>query len=129
MASSRRSTWIPLKQAWGGGRTPHWPVGGRRGRRSRLTAKRCAASMARSYPGYAWSRRMMYGPAWCWRKGRVKHIGPLREREGEEEDEGLGATKARAELSVAPQVLRRVTLRGWVVTGDALYCQRTLCQQ
>jgi predicted transposase YbfD/YdcC len=32
-------------------------------------------------------------------------------------------------LSVAPQVLRRVTLRGRVVTGDALYCQRTLCQQ
>lgn len=30
---------------------------------------------------------------------------------------------------MAPQVLRRVPLRGRVVTGDALYCQRTLCQQ
>jgi hypothetical protein len=35
----------------------------------------------------------------------------------------------QAELSVAPQVLRRVALRGRVVTGDALYCQRTLCWQ
>ena len=37
--------------------------------------------------------------------------------------------KAQAELSVAPDLLRMVALRGRVVTGDALYCQRGLCQQ
>jgi predicted transposase YbfD/YdcC len=37
--------------------------------------------------------------------------------------------KARAELSVAPDLLRMVSLAGRVVTGDALYCQRTLCTQ
>jgi predicted transposase YbfD/YdcC len=41
----------------------------------------------------------------------------------------LAEEKARAELSVAPQVLQCVPLRGRLVTGDALYCQRTLCQQ
>jgi predicted transposase YbfD/YdcC len=66
----------------------------------------------------------MCEPAWCWRKGGVRQIGPL--KEGEEE---VAEAKAQAELSVAPQVLRRVVLRGRVVTGDALYCQRTLCRQ
>jgi predicted transposase YbfD/YdcC len=45
------------------------------------------------------------------------------------EPEELDEEKVRAELSVAPLVLRQVALRGRVVTGDALYCQRTLCQQ
>ena len=67
----------------------------------------------------------MCGPAWCWRKGGVRRKGPV--QEGEEEE--LGEAKVQAELSVAPQVLRRISLRGRVVTGDALYCQRTLCQQ
>lgn len=44
------------------------------------------------------------------------------------EDE-LAEGKAQAELSVAPALLGLVPLRGRVVTGDALYCQRTLCQQ
>src|SRR5260370_11755413 len=70
---------------------------------------------------------MMCGPGWCWRKGggrRKTQAQPL-----QKEEEELAEDKAQAELSVAPQVLRRVPLRGRLVTGDALYCQRTLCQQ
>jgi predicted transposase YbfD/YdcC len=37
--------------------------------------------------------------------------------------------KAEAELTVAPALLRRLDWRGRVLTGDALYCQRSLCQQ
>jgi hypothetical protein len=37
--------------------------------------------------------------------------------------------KAEAELTVAPLVLARLDWRGRVLTGDALYCQRALCQQ
>ncbi len=56
--------------------------------------------------------------------GGVRQMGPP--KEGEEE---LAEAKVQAELSVAPQVLRRVALRGRVVTGDALSCQRTRCRQ
>lgn len=91
--------------------------------------------MARNYQECAWSQRMMCRPAWCWRKRgvRARTVGsegvaeqaePV-ETSPEERDE----EKVRAELSVAPLVLRQVALRGRVVTGDALYCQRTLCQQ
>ncbi len=41
---------------------------------------------------------------------------------------GDGA-KAEAELSVAPALLARLDWRGRVLTGDALFCQRNLCQQ
>lgn len=37
--------------------------------------------------------------------------------------------KADAELSVAPALLDRLDWHGRVVTGDALFCQRALCQQ
>lgn len=40
-----------------------------------------------------------------------------------------GADKAEAELTVAPQLVARIDWRGRVLTGDALFCQRTLCQQ
>lgn len=40
-----------------------------------------------------------------------------------------GADKAEAELSVAPALLARIEWRGRVLTGDALFCQRHLCQQ
>lgn len=40
-----------------------------------------------------------------------------------------GATKAEAELTVAPALLARVAWRGRVLTGDALLCQRALCRQ
>lgn len=59
----------------------------------------------------------MYRPAWCWRKRGV--------RTREESAEG----KQEAELSVAPTLLRSVSLAGRVVTGDALYCQHAVCRQ
>jgi predicted transposase YbfD/YdcC len=37
--------------------------------------------------------------------------------------------KAEAELSVAPDLLRRLDWHGRVLTGDALFCQRALCKQ
>ena len=37
--------------------------------------------------------------------------------------------KAEAELSVAPELLKRLDWHGRVLTGDALFCQRSLCQQ
>jgi predicted transposase YbfD/YdcC len=39
------------------------------------------------------------------------------------------ADKAEAELSVAPDLLKRIDLRGRVLTGDALFCQRNLSKQ
>lgn len=48
---------------------------------------------------------------------------PLEDELAEEEE------KAQAELSLAPDLLRRVPLQGRLVTGDALYCQRALCAQ
>lgn len=38
-------------------------------------------------------------------------------------------TKAEAELTVAPALLAQLDWTGRVLTGDALYCQRRLCQQ
>lgn len=40
-----------------------------------------------------------------------------------------GTDKAEAELTVAPRLLERIDWRGRVLTGDALFCQRALCQQ
>jgi predicted transposase YbfD/YdcC len=40
-----------------------------------------------------------------------------------------GATKREGELTVAPVLLARLDWRGRVLTGDALFCQRHLCQQ
>ncbi len=37
--------------------------------------------------------------------------------------------KAEAELTVAPRLIARLAWRGRVLTGDALFCQRTLCGQ
>lgn len=37
--------------------------------------------------------------------------------------------KAEAELTVAPQLLKRIDWQGRVMTGDAEFCQRNLCQQ
>jgi predicted transposase YbfD/YdcC len=42
---------------------------------------------------------------------------------------GQGAEKGEAELSVAPALLARIAWPGRVLTGDALFCQRHLCQQ
>jgi predicted transposase YbfD/YdcC len=51
------------------------------------------------------------GPATCWHKRGI--------RPGDHE----------GELTEAPTLLARLPLAGRVVTGDALYCQRSLCQQ
>ncbi len=37
--------------------------------------------------------------------------------------------KAEAELTVAPSLISRLDWHGRVLTGDALFCQRSLCQQ
>lgn len=37
--------------------------------------------------------------------------------------------RAEAELTVAPELIARIDWQNRVLTGDALYCQRTLCQQ
>lgn len=40
-----------------------------------------------------------------------------------------GTDKAEGELTVAPALLARIDWRGRVFTGDALFCQRALCQR
>lgn len=40
-----------------------------------------------------------------------------------------GVRDKEAELTVAPEVLKGLDLKGLVVTGDALYAQRELCKQ
>lgn len=40
-----------------------------------------------------------------------------------------GPDKTEAELTVAPGLLTQLAWTGRVLTGDALYCQRTLCRQ
>jgi predicted transposase YbfD/YdcC len=40
-----------------------------------------------------------------------------------------GADKAEAELTVAPVVIGQLDWQGRVLTGDALFCQRSLCTQ
>ena len=50
-------------------------------------------------------------PAGCWRK------------------RGVSGDKQEAELTVAPRLLAQIPVQGAVITGDALYCQRSLCQQ
>lgn len=39
-----------------------------------------------------------------------------------------GTDKAEAELTVAPTLLARIAWSGRVLTGDALFCQRALCE-
>jgi predicted transposase YbfD/YdcC len=51
------------------------------------------------------------GPAWCWGK------------------RGVRTERKEAELSVASRLLEGIDLRGRLVTGDALFAQKGLCQQ
>jgi predicted transposase YbfD/YdcC len=41
----------------------------------------------------------------------------------------VSGDKHEAELTVAPRLLAQIPVRGAVITGDALYCQRGVCQQ
>jgi predicted transposase YbfD/YdcC len=44
-------------------------------------------------------------------------------------DDDAGLDRGEAELTVAPALLACLDWRGRVLTGDALFCQRALCQQ
>lgn len=57
--------------------------------------------------------------AFCHERGLVLAHAPI-ER---------GADKAEAELTVAPALLNQIDWHDRVLTGDALFCQRNLCQQ
>jgi predicted transposase YbfD/YdcC len=57
--------------------------------------------------------------AFCHESGRVLAHEPIT---------GVG-DKAAAELSVAPALLERIDWGERVLTGDALFCQRSLCEQ
>jgi predicted transposase YbfD/YdcC len=69
---------------------------------------------------------MLRRPAWCWRKRGVR----TKEAQAETDEERQEA-KQEAELSVAPRLVEQVrsVLRGRLVSGDALYCQKGLCRQ
>jgi predicted transposase YbfD/YdcC len=58
--------------------------------------------------------------AWCQATGRAVAHEPV---------QALAGSKAEAELTVAPALLARLDWTDRVLTGDALSCQRHLCQQ
>jgi predicted transposase YbfD/YdcC len=59
--------------------------------------------------------------AFCHERGVVLAHEPI--------EPGQGTEKSEAELTVAPALLARIAWPGRVLTGDALFCQRHLCQQ
>jgi hypothetical protein len=59
--------------------------------------------------------------AFCHEHGVVLAHEPLEPRQG--------AEKSAAALTVAPALLARIAWPGRVLTADALFCQRHLCQQ
>jgi predicted transposase YbfD/YdcC len=61
--------------------------------------------------------------AFCHEQGGVLAHEPIEPGQGE------GVEKGEAELTVAPALLARIAWPGRVLTGDALFCQRQLCQQ
>src|SRR5579871_350362 len=65
--------------------------------------------------------RCMRESAFCHAHGVVLAHEPI--------EPGQGTEKSEAELTVAPALLARVAWPGRVLTGDALFCQRHLCQQ
>src|SRR4030067_2072482 len=54
---------------------------------------------------------MRLGLAWCWRK------------------RGVRSSEQDCELNAAKRLLKKIHLKGNVVTGDALYAQRGVCEQ
>jgi len=66
--------------------------------------------MANNCRACGWWPLTATGPAWCWRK------------------RGVRTSEHEGELTVAPAVLAALPLAGRVVSGDALYCQRSVCQ-
>lgn len=78
--------------------------------------------------GKAQRGRLQYEPdgtpvhalvAFCQERGVVLAQEPITQ----------GHDKREAELTVAPTLIARIDWHGRVLTGDALFCQRTLCQQ
>jgi predicted transposase YbfD/YdcC len=59
--------------------------------------------------------------AFCHERGVVLAHEPIVPAQGDD--------KSEAELTVAPALLARIAWPGRVLTGDALFCQRHLCQQ
>lgn len=57
--------------------------------------------------------------AYCHEHGVVLAAEPIEQ----------GADKSEGELTVAPALVARIAWPGRVLTGDALFCQRNLCQQ
>jgi predicted transposase YbfD/YdcC len=68
-------------------------------------------------------------PASCWHKRGVRT--KEEQAETDEAREQAKQAKQEAELSVAPRLLKPVQplLRGRLVSGDALYCQKAFCHQ
>lgn len=84
---------------------------GERGATIAIDGKGLRGSTARNCRGCGWLPPMPMTPAWCWRK------------------RGVRTDEHEAELTLAPAVLAALPLEGRLVTGDALYCQRAVCQQ
>lgn len=93
-----------------------------------VRAAPAVASRGIAIDGKAQRGRLRFGPdggpvhalsAFCHEYGVVLAHEPI----------DAGADRAEAELTVAPALLARLDWRGRVLTGDALFCQRSLCQQ
>ncbi len=87
-----------------------------------------AAAQGIAIDGKAHRGRLRFAPrgcpvhalsAFCHEHGVVLAHEPI--------DAAVGTDKA--ELTVAPTLIDRLDWHGRVLTGDALFCQRTLCQQ
>lgn len=93
------------------------------------TAKRERGSEGVAIDGKAQRGRLAFDP----QDGPVHALTALLHGQGivlaQESIETGGKTdKAEAELTVAPKLIKRVDWQGRVMTGDALFCQRNLCQ-
>src|SRR5260370_12146259 len=117
--------WRCSRGCWHRGRKTQWAVGGRRAQGGPVTAQPCAGSRGSSCAASVWSPPTTCKPASCGRKRGVRR----KTRAAPPTEEELAEEKAQAELSVAPDLLGMVPLRGRLVTGDALSCQHTRCQQ
>jgi predicted transposase YbfD/YdcC len=91
------------------------------------------AERTRGEQGVALDGKAQHGRLACDADDRVVHLLSAFCQEQSvvlaEEPIEQGADKVEAELTVAPRVIGQMDWHGRVLTGDALYCQRHLCQQ
>lgn len=100
-------------------------------------------------PGCGWWQRTMWRPAWCWCNRGVRIFPASRDTPPPTDAPSVAATQNtdqasdepmnepvveadaahQAELTLAPAILAALSLKGRVVNGDALSCQRALCEQ